>query len=59
VDGESAQCVPGGTRLAQLGTQLENAFANDASPERFAWRRSASKRRDELAPRLDFDAIGL
>jgi hypothetical protein len=25
------QCVPGGTRLAQLGAQLENAIANGAS----------------------------
>jgi hypothetical protein len=38
VDGGSAQCVPDGTRLAQLGAQLENAIANDASPDRFDWR---------------------
>jgi hypothetical protein len=30
VDRGSAQCVPGGTRLAQL----ENAIANDVSPDR-------------------------
>jgi hypothetical protein len=33
VDGGSAQCVPGGTRLAQLGAQLENAIANGVSPK--------------------------
>ena len=44
MDDGSAQCVPGGTRLAQLGAQLENAIANGVSPDRFAWRRSASKR---------------
>jgi hypothetical protein len=34
VDDGSAQCVPGGTRLAQLGAQLENAIANGVSPDR-------------------------
>jgi len=38
VDGGSAQCAPGGTRLAQLGAQLENV-ANGVSPDRFARRR--------------------
>ena len=33
MDGGSAQCVPGGTRLAQLGAQLENAIANGVSPD--------------------------
>ena len=38
VDGGSARCVPGGTRLAQLGAQPENV-ANGVSPDRFARRR--------------------
>jgi hypothetical protein len=39
VDRGSAQCVPGGTRLAQL----ENAIANDVSPDRFARRREIGR----------------
>jgi hypothetical protein len=34
VDGGSAQCVPGGTRLAQLGAQLENAIAGSRRVDR-------------------------
>jgi hypothetical protein len=43
VDDGSAQCVPGGTRLAQLGAQLENAIANGVSPDRFARRREIGR----------------
>jgi hypothetical protein len=41
VDGGSAQCMPGGTRLAQLG----NAIANGVSPDWFARRRREIGRR--------------
>jgi hypothetical protein len=40
VDSGSAQCVPGGTRLAQLGAQLGNGRRQPSA--RHAWRNGAA-----------------
>jgi hypothetical protein len=54
VDRGSAQYVPGGTRLAQL----ENAIANDVSPDRFARRREIGRQPLAAMVRLQDRVIG-